>query len=940
MITSRSEEKARRRGQQHHCTRMVRSAAGLFFAGLAAQFVAPLQAAEWSTVPLGKWTESRSLEGTQAPAGSPGTWSEKEGVLTATGVGSQWSTRLLPKDQAANQKVTLKFNVQQSAGQPFALPGNCVRWSYYWGENSPGWDVGVVLRFKDPLNFYRVQLSATRGQLALWDSTGGFLQLVPCAVKVNEPHTLQVTARGAHFQVSLDDKPVLDYWDRTLPHLAGRTGLAVCQSTTVVASFSAEKIKRDAAPMPPHQPDFRFDVTTNPAMPALYDGNEPISLFFATPSANLPMHDTVKLKPGWRPSFYSDLGFNLNRGDAYWTPLVGKFPEALTITGGGKTISYSLAVEKAGLLHADIACTVSFDTARGVYRYEYGARMKLLGDKPLANLGEFEWLDPLCNNNRNPGPEVLHRWNPTGHRWVVYQAPGNVWQRFPMVDYLDAYNNPEVAPGKFTDFLYPDPGACPVFENELGWDPAPKRYFKVGMCTWGYDYHHSEVGAGINLPAGTERSLKMTFTGLPPAEADKLFAQSKLSEAMAKDTTKLIPFDPSGTTFAKTTTWQDPNSTMIWNGGVLDQTVGHKDKVSLRIDGPDKAAVQMYDYIYEVFAKRWRVSGWYKTKGLRGRGLELSVKYAYAKEPLQKFYLGGLGDKDWTPFCFITTVPLARDCTLLTIEADGPGKVWIDEVAFSALQDGDTPSVTTFAEPAGIAAQKDLLIDLAMREASPKAVYDESRNGHPLYLTKVTWAEEAGKGFLTFNGIDSGARIPLQAVLEPRDPPPGTTGTEIYKPIFALDAFTYEFWVRPRPPANKNNGWMTVLHYRFNPWAYFDEVAVKPGECRFVWQNNIFQGKEIKLTQNVPYGQWSHFAITHGGGKVTLYVNGQKANETDYDVKAPGFAFFHYKREFDVGSFLGIDRRLTGDLGPLRLYPKALTAGDVATRFNSASKSN
>jgi hypothetical protein len=161
----------------------------------------------------------------------------------------------------------------------------------------------------------------------------------------------------------------------------------------------------------------------------------------------------------------------------------------------------------------------------------------------------------------------------------------------------------------------------------------------------------------------------------------------------------------------------------------------------------------------------------------------------------------------------------------------------------------------------------------------------------------------------------------------------GTTGTEIYKPIFALDRFTYEFLARPRMPVAKDQDMMMAVHYRNNPMAYFDQLHTKPGECRFVWQNNIFQGKEIKLSKNVPYDQWSHFAVTHGDGKVTLYVNGRKEGEEDYDVNAAGFTFFAYNREYFAGSFLGKLRWLTGDLGLLRLYPKTLTAEEVARRF-------
>jgi len=97
----------------------------------------------------------------------------------------------------------------------------------------------------------------------------------------------------------------------------------------------------------------------------------------------------------------------------------------------------------------------------------------------------------------------------------------------------------------------------------------------------------------------------------------------------------------------------------------------------------------------EMQAKRWWVRGWFKTRGVRGRGLELRVKYSYQPKPEDLFYLGGLGDRDWAPFSFITTAPQTRDCTSMTFELDGPGQVWLEGVAISALKEDTHPQTTT-----------------------------------------------------------------------------------------------------------------------------------------------------------------------------------------------------------------------------------------------------
>jgi len=149
-----------------------------------------------------------------------------------------------------------------------------------------------VLRFADALHFYRVQLSAARGELALWDSTGGLLQLVPCPVKLGGTHTLAITSHGAHVVAAVDGQTVMDYWDRTLPHPGGQVGLAVWRSKTRIERFEVARLKPDPTPVPAHTPALRLAATdgvgwAKPGTPlancqhvVVFDGQEPISHYW------------------------------------------------------------------------------------------------------------------------------------------------------------------------------------------------------------------------------------------------------------------------------------------------------------------------------------------------------------------------------------------------------------------------------------------------------------------------------------------------------------------------------------------------------------------------------------------------------------------------------------------------------------------------------------
>ena len=198
------------------------------------------------------------------------------------------------------------------------------------------------------------------------------------------------------------------------------------------------------------------------------------------------------------------------------------------------------------------------------------------------------------------------------------------------------------------------------------------------------------------------------------------------------------------------------------------------------------------------------------------------------------------------------------------------------------------------------------------------------------------WKQEDGRGYLHFTGQES-AQLHFKPVLQGRDAPPEITQGvleqygvpyEGYKPIFPLKQFTYEWWMRPKKPA-KNPGQMTVFHSRFNPICRLDHLTDKEGQCHLYYQNDIFCGKKIRLEGAVQYQYWTHVVVTHGEGKVVLYLNGQKACETDYDPQGPGFWMNRCCLYFGrwMAGLNGGGQGFSGDLGPFRLYARARSPG-------------
>jgi len=899
-------------------------------------------AADALPAPFSQWTDGKTLEVVRGSKHPFATWKAQDGMLQAEGTAGCWSTRLVPGDQGTDTRVTVRFQVSASSGQVYHLPKGFgyQRWHYHWEENVPGYDVGVVLRWKDALNFYRVQLSAHRGELALWDSSGGFLQCVPCKVDLDKPHTLVIDARGPHFTVKLDGKPVMDYWDRTLPHTGGQVGLSVWKSKVEFDKVEVERLAAESTRMPAHKPNFRFEQHGKHMI--MYDGHEPISRYYKVErdKAGTLFQDQIKFKPGYRASYYTWLGPGIKPGPGHGVlALAGEFPKAFDVQEEGKELRFVFRTERAGAAVATHTALVRYDPKREVYRYEYRVNVRFTHTKPYK-LHTLEMIDPLTFNNRKAGPDVVHRWQWAEHAWHVYEGPERTWERYPLIDYLAECGNQPTYWGKFTNFLYPDPAACPAFEVDLGWKQGPKREFLLGLCHWGYDFHHTSSGLATEIPIGHERTYGITLTALPPSEAERLYKKSEPSPKVAKSETVFVNFNAAGNTFAEFSTRTNPTSTMVWQAGEIDETVGRKDNCSLRLDGPAKGFVRMYQYAIEQNATQWWARGWYKATGVTGRGLQLRIKYAYAKKPEQVFYLDGRGDTDWTYFSVITDSLKQRDCTDITFELDGSGQVWIDDFAISALKPGETPKTTRFPLPPGMEPRTDVLIDLPMNAKPGRGVYDASHNGQHLLLFNGTrWAREEGRGFLRLDGVDDRCTIPIKPVLSPK---------QVKTPVghlwclFPFDAFTYEMWFRPQEPMNKRATSMSLWHFRWGFVVSLRNYDPKTRTWKLAFNNNRRQPQDhysptekVGLTHRVPAGQWTHMVATHDDTHVTLYVNGKEIARKAFNQKSFGFEFTCYQNQYHVGSYYAQQQYYRGDIGPIRLYTKSLSAAEVAERFGS-----
>ena len=86
---------------------------------------------------------------------------------------------------------------------------------------------GLIWRWQDGNNYYLARANALEDNVTIYHILNGKrteFKRVPLAVSAHEWHTLRVDFKGSHFEVSYDDKHVLD-WDDTTFTTPGAVGV-------------------------------------------------------------------------------------------------------------------------------------------------------------------------------------------------------------------------------------------------------------------------------------------------------------------------------------------------------------------------------------------------------------------------------------------------------------------------------------------------------------------------------------------------------------------------------------------------------------------------------------------------------------------------------------------------------------------------------------------
>jgi len=682
-----------------------------------------------------KLTDSTLVEPVNAlgPIKRNGTWTQEDAGIVANGTAAPWTIRTAGSSKWTDYRLRCDVTIRRAAPKadypitfieydrylprewfpPTAAHTGQHRYRYYAGEFDWGSDAAVFVRYQDREDCYRVQLSSEYQELILWHGVGGYLQVVPCELKQGHTYPLEVRVQGTHIQVLVSGKPKIDYWHRTLPTRSGKIGLGVYRSTVAFDNVSVTELPPLEQAVPAHRARLRTRLWRT--LRWVFDGDEPICLVERYPTLgknptyldrSLMLH-FIKLCPGYRPTFYAWIAMQYTGGSGL-TQLVGDVHDIAT-TGEGTErleLKFDTKCKKDALRihHTDV---ITYDRVRGAYRHDMTYDVRFLAEVKARG---FEFIDPLTYNNKFPGRGVKYGWLPSGHVWGLFLGEKGQAYRHPLSQSLAllGQNGWVTAAGRNFWMLYPDRAVCPVWEHDV-----EGSQYNLGVCHWGYDFHQS-VWYG-NKPkvfnAGDKKAIRYAITGYPMTEAEGIFRRSKLHprnnrypampnnprvQAMVSPSGFVIPVcDPAGTDFTRLHNIRRPYvGWQFCDTYAVDDTVGHGDRYSLRLDGPAKTSATMYHHMLDGYAKRYVCTVWLKTKGTTGTGPVVTLKYPYGKAPGDTVVSGMTGDSDWQRIRFVTKVPVITpvtyDASMIAVSLEGKGTVWVDDFSLRPVAEGET----------------------------------------------------------------------------------------------------------------------------------------------------------------------------------------------------------------------------------------------------------
>ncbi len=301
----------------------------------------------------------------------------------------RWDFLVNPTEQE-NVTVAATVTIKQPA-KDFCFFGE--GWSV-WPDllyADQGFEAGILIRAGQretaPRDLgYRVELSHKYQNVALVKyPDGGYLRVVPCVVKLNAPHRIEVAAQGPEIVVRVDGAEKIRFIDTIGPLVKGSVGIGTSSGAKVV--FDDVQVGVPVASQPSDPAANSRPHTTRLALREwlggrrwVFDGDEPI-LLLPVPKASYI--NNVKLRPGYKP---------LLSWNSHWDIAnQGAFPDGtntnseVTVTGGGESLTAEWTGRQTkGRFETRTKLVISYDRGRSVYAYDVNSELEVLARRAVS----------------------------------------------------------------------------------------------------------------------------------------------------------------------------------------------------------------------------------------------------------------------------------------------------------------------------------------------------------------------------------------------------------------------------------------------------------------------------------------------------------------------------------------------------------------------------
>ncbi|NCO34462.1 MAG: hypothetical protein AUJ92_00710 [Armatimonadetes bacterium CG2_30_59_28] len=727
-------------------------------------------------------------------------------------------------------------------------------WTKY-GNNAEvgGYEAGLVLR-KQGDDFYRVMFSIPFQEVLLWSTRGGFLQVASFPLEVKKEYSVRAQCQGPHVTLAIDDKPVIDYWDRTCPILSGSVALGLHEGAAHFSSARVRQVPSVKGDAPPHKAAFHFRDWKG--LKWAFDGSEPIFMY----GGNCHGYD-AKLVPGYKPQL-SMYWYWINYGDESF---YADKQTAFTVQEEAERLRFEISAtdnkEKAWLT-GKTAVTVTYDSLNNRYVYDHVSDLIIPDGHTLRLNHPVEFTDPVIHGHIGSASTQGEQWE-TPHPWSVYKHVSGKLYKLPHnhVSWYAGYGKPawREAKGNYLDpkggfwALVGDPVANPTFIVQ---DSSVKdSEFYTELCGWALDVHKRwyPVKPGGTLQPGTY-TVKWQLTSVDGRQGNQWLQEAEICAPDDLDKRLLLYTGGVGHVerFDKAVKWANPFSEYPWGDASLQDTqVGRTDSTSLKLAGPRSAGatVGASNYSEPVLEDTlYEVSAWVKTDGVVGEGPGLRFGG-------QEYFPGVTGTRDWQRIGFVCKPNPPLYIVPFGATNSGAGTVWFDDFLIRPVAKDEKPETPIASAPvpinlAGASPERLLQWNSASdAQDAGRTLLDLSKHGnHGRLEGSATIMEEGGIRVIEVDGIQGYVTTDRSFAFSP--------------------PLTLTLWVKPGKLEHDwnmiatggawNRAWNLFLFYKQAPYS----IDFRP------W------GKRIFTEGVVPPDQWSHLAVVDDGKTVVIYLNG------------------------------------------------------------------